>query len=35
MFFFDSTFFSKGCLEDIGDFIQQLMDERKAAKGGM
>jgi hypothetical protein len=24
-----NTVFNRGCLEDINDFIQQLMDERK------
>lgn len=26
------TVFNKGCLEDINDFITQLMDERKKSK---
>ena len=26
---YEDSVFSKGCLDDIGEFIQQLMDERK------
>ncbi len=29
---FENTIFNKGCLEDINDFITQLMDERNVKK---
>jgi hypothetical protein len=29
---YDDLVFSRGCLNDIGAFIKQLMDERKASR---
>lgn len=32
---YQNTIFNKGCMEDINDFITQLMDERKVKKDEM